>query len=66
MRPEIHLKVLCEMLQIVYNFQYTVSLFFPKTFFIELLAYVLYTLNILILQGDSYKNLFLTFKYKNK
>ena len=67
MRPEIHLKVLCEMLQIVYNFQYTVSLFFPKTFFIEFLAYVLYALNVLIRQSGSYKILFsTTFKYQNK
>ena len=40
--------------------------FFPETFFIELLAYVLYTLIVLILQSGSYKNLFFTFKYKNK
>ena len=32
MRSEIHLKVLCEMPQIVYNFQYTASLFFRKYF----------------------------------
>ena len=32
MRSEIHLNVLCEMPQIVYNFQYTASLFFRKYF----------------------------------
>ena len=64
MRSETHLKVLCEMLQTVYNFQYTANLFFPKIFFIKLLAYILYALNVLILQSGSYKNFSTTFSNK--
>ena len=64
MRSETHLKVLCEMLQAVYNFQYTANLFFPKIFFIKLLAYILYALNVLILQSGSYKNFSTTFSNK--
>ena len=38
MRSEIYLKVLCEMLQIVYNFQYTVSLFFSQNIFYQIVT----------------------------